>query len=108
MLNSIEDRFRPNALYDGALLILTKQDAIGFVKACRTAGVPIRRIEGYRLLPGGRIMPSREHSADYSGPEAARHITAPEQVYADAHTFLRDMPDSLGFEITCGNRPMVN
>lgn len=102
MWNAIEDKFRKNALYDGALLILSQQDALAMVEACRATGVPVQGIDGFFLQEGGRIMPSPEHSIDYTTSWARSQYHTPEHVYTHARLFLKRAAPAMGFEVTMG------
>jgi hypothetical protein len=87
--------------HPGGLLLLAPADALALVDRAAEEGVPILRIDGFRVTDGSTASPS-EHLADFSDAVARGH-----GCWEDAESFIRER-DGLGlvFELSLGDDPV--
>jgi hypothetical protein len=98
----LQDEFAPRAVRPAAdLLLLRPGDALALVDRASDEGVPIVRIDGFRVTGGATEAPG-EHTVDFS--DAVRHGHG---CWDTAEAFIRARSElGLVFEITLGDDPV--
>jgi hypothetical protein len=85
-------KMRPN----GKWFVLSKENAIAFVEACKRASISILGVDGF-YLSDEMILPSMEDSIDFTTP----YYKTLKDIYSDAIEFLNQRDKSMYFEIVC-------
>lgn len=87
---------------DNKIMLLSKEDAISFVKACKTNNIALLGIDAF-FVRNKAIQPSLENSIDFSSRD---YVQKSESVYTDALLFLQDRSDELLFEVVSSETPI--
>ena len=99
-MNKVEQEFidkglakmRPN----GKWFILTREDSIAFVEACKKESIAILGIDGFYLREE-KIQPSMENGIDFTSSS----YNNSKGIYSDAIDFLNQRDRNMYFEIVC-------
>lgn len=99
-MNKIEQEFIEKGLVDmrpnGRWFVLSKINAIEFVKACQKENISILGIDAF-YLNGSLIQPSMDNSIDYTS-HTHKDKT---DIYSQALNFLSQQNENLYFEVVC-------
>lgn len=96
--NKIERDFieRGKATQRNGIVLLSKFDAIDFIKQCEEYSISILGIDGFHLR-GETIQPSLDNSIDFSSRSHGSNI----DIYKESVAFITDRRTELFYEVIC-------
>lgn len=93
-MNIVEVLFSDRAINRGGILLLSKKDALDFIKQCKYHKIVILGIDGF-FISESCTQPSLEDSIDYSS------ALFNNDTYEKALEFINKRDANLYFEIIC-------
>ena len=96
-MNIIEESFKEKAIIRNNMMLLSKENALAFIQACKGHNITILGIDGFYLYDD-KIQPSMENSVDFT---SSNYKLKGKDIFADSNDFLISKDTNLFFEITC-------
>ena len=99
-MNKVEEEFIKSGAVimrpSGKWFVMSKENSIKFVEACKKESIAILGIDGFYLRKEG-IQPSMANSIDFSSSD----YKGSKDFYKEAIIFLKARDENLYFEIVC-------
>ena len=89
----MSDSFQDKFIRRGGVTLLSKSDALLFIKECAKEKIEILGIDGF-LLFGDKIQPSLENSIDFTASNAKQG-----NIYEQALNFIEPIDNKYYFEV---------